>query len=197
MNFELIKKQRPDEIFDAEQFPIVTEEARSFGETGFFDGTGEALTDIVPNATLTTASAGLGLFDGIVGEENIEAQIRDAAVQAQELGIDIADVDAFAKRQSNSFDSVARSFRERAKEEFSPDEAASGYAAQLIFGVGTELTKALMAAPFGSAAPAVYAANAGTQTYQSLRDEGVDKETALDAAFTSALFSSVALKGSV
>lgn len=194
MNFELIKKQRPDEIFDAEQFPIVTEEARSFGETGFFDGTGEALTDIVPNATLTTASAGLGLFDGIVGEENIEAQIRDAAVQAQELGIDIADVDAFAKRQSESFDPVAKALRERARKEFTPDEAASGEAAQLIFGIGTELTKALMAAPFGSAAPIVYAANTGTQTYQSLRDEGVDKETALDAAFVSALGSAVALK---
>lgn len=194
MNFELIKKQRPDETFDAEQFPIATEEARSFGETGFFDGTGEALTDIVPNATLTTASAGLGLFDGIVGEENIEAQIRDAAVQAQELGIDITDVDAFAKRQSESFDPVAKALRERARKEFTPDEAASGQAAQLIFGVGTELTKALMAAPFGSAAPIVYGVNSGTQTYQSLRDEGVDKETALEAAAISAVSSAVALK---
>ena len=194
MNFELIKRQQPEESFDAEQFPVATEEARSLGDPGFFDGTGEALVDIVPNATLTTASAGLGLFDGIIGEENIEAQIRDAAVQAQEMGIDIGNVDTFAKRQSESFESVARSFRDRAKEEFTPDEASSGYAAQLIFGVGTELTKALMAAPFGSAAPAVYAANAGTQTYQSLRDEGVDKETALDAAFTSGLFSAVALK---
>lgn len=194
MNFELIKKQRPDETFDAEQYPIVTEEARSFGETGFFDGTGEALTDIVPNATLTTASAGLGLFDGIVGEENIEAQIRDAAVQAQELGIDITDVDAFAKRQSESFDPVAKALRERARKEFTPDEAASGEAAQLIFGIGTELTKALMAAPFGSAAPIVYGVNSGTQTYQSLRDEGVDKETALEAAAISAVSSAVALR---
>lgn len=51
-----------------------------------------------------------------------------------------------------------------------------------------------MAAPLGAAAPAAYAANTGIHQYQSMMDEGVDKDTALDVAFTTALTSAIGMK---
>ena len=199
MNFELTRRYTPEPI--PKNMPVVSaSDQMEAVEPGFFEGFGSALADIVPNAINTTASSFSAAVDATVGEDSvfgmngIKEQLRNSAVEAQELGIRIEDPDKFAEEQYQGRLASARRFRERAKEEYTPSESAVGTAGQLVFGVGTELTKLAMALPFGSAAPAVYGANAGIQQAQTLMDEGVDEDTARNAGFVTALASTIGVK---
>lgn len=199
MNFELTRRYTPEPI--PKNMPVVSaSDQMEAVEPSFFEGFGSALADIVPNAINTTASSFSAAVDATVGEDSvfgmngIKEQLRNSAVEAQELGIHIEDPDKFAEEQYQGRLASAKRFRERAKEEYAPSESAVGTAGQLVFGVGTELTKLAMALPFGSAAPAVYGANAGIQQAQALMDEGVDEDTARNAGFVTALASTIGVK---
>lgn len=193
MNYELTRRTKPEPI--PENLPLASaSDQMQATEPAWYEGMGEALVDIIPNAVISTTSSAIGAYDGFLGEDAIKAQLRNSAIEAQELGIKIDDIDAFVNRQYKSIDAGSKRLRQLAKEEYTPSDSAVGAAGQLIFGVGTELTKMAMAAPLGAAAPAAYAANTGVYQYQSMMDEGVDKETALDVAFTTALTSAIGMK---
>lgn len=193
MNYELTRRTKPEPI--PENLPLANaSDQMQATEPAWYEGMGEALVDIIPNAVISTTSSAIGAYEGFLGEDAIKAQLRNSAIEAQELGIKIDDIDAFVNRQYKSIDAGSKRLRQLAKEEYTPSDSAVGAAGQLIFGVGTELTKMAMAAPLGAAAPAAYAANTGVYQYQSMMDEGVDKETALDVAFTTALTSAIGMK---
>lgn len=193
MNYELTRRTKPEPI--PENLPLASaSDQMQATEPAWYEGMGEALVDIIPNAVISTTSSAIGAYEGFLGEDAIKAQLRNSAIEAQELGIKIDDIDAFVNRQYKSIDAGSKRLRQLAKEEYTPSDSAVGAAGQLIFGVGTELTKMAMAAPLGAAAPAAYAANTGVYQYQSMMDEGVDKETALDVAFTTALTSAIGMK---
>lgn len=193
MNYELTRRTKPEPI--PENLPLASaSDQMQATEPVWYEGMGEALVDIIPNAVISTTSSAIGAYEGFLGEDAIKAQLRNSAIEAQELGIKIDDIDAFVNRQYKSIDAGSKRLRQLAKEEYTPSDSAVGAAGQLIFGVGTELTKMAMAAPLGAAAPAAYAANTGVYQYQSMMDEGGDKETALDVAFTTALTSAIGMK---
>lgn len=201
MNFELTRRNTPEPVPENQRIVTLSDlNGLKEIQPGFFEGTGEALKDIAPNAALTTASSAFAAYDAVLGEDSlfgmngIKEQLRNSAVEAQELGIQIQDPDKFAEEQYEGRLQSTKRMRERAKEEYTPSEAAVGTAGQMIFGVGSELTKLAMALPFGSAAPAVYGANVGISQAQALMDEGVDEDTARDAGFASALAATIGVK---
>lgn len=193
MNYELTRRTKPEPIPENLLLANASDQMRAT-EPAWYEGMGEALADIIQNAVISTTSSAIGAYEGFLGEDAIKAQLRNSAIEAQELGIKIDDIEAFVDRQYKSLDRGSKRFRQLAKEEYTPSDSAVGAAGQLIFGVGTELTKMAMAAPLGAAAPAAYAANTGIHQYQSMMDEGVDKDTALDVAFTTALTSAIGMK---
>ena len=193
MNLELTRRTKPEQI--PEHLPLVSAADQIQAvEPKWYEGMGEALSDIIPNAALTTASSAYGLYEGVLGEEGVKGHLRASAFFAQQLGVPIDNIDALVEQQYKDLNAGSQRLRQLVREEYTPSDSAVGAAGQLIFGVGTELTKMAMAAPLGAAAPAAYAANTGIHQYQSLLDEGVDKDTALDAAFTTALTSAIGMK---
>lgn len=147
-------------------------------EVGFFDGTKEAIKDILPNAALQVGSALTGMFTG----SGRQATIEQAAAEAQEQGIPIADPKEFARKQTEYMDASAKELRRIAEEEYTPNPEATGVAGQIIHGVGTELTKAMLVAPIAAASPQAaalaYGALHGVETTQRYKDKGVDENTA-------------------
>lgn len=147
-------------------------------EVGFFDGTKEAIKDILPNAALQVGSALTGMFTG----SGRQATIEQAAAEAQEQGIPIADSKEFARKQAEYMDASAKELRRIAEEEYTPNPDATGVAGQIIHGVGTELTKAMLVAPIAAASPQAaalaYGALHGVETTQRYKDKGVDENTA-------------------
>ena len=143
-------------------------------QVGVFDGTWDAMKDILPNAALTTGSAATSVIS--------QAGIESAAIEAQEIGVPIEDPTAFAKEQVERTAAVAKEWRRKAKEDYSPDPETTGVVAQVIHGIGTELTKAGMAAIVTGgnpgAASLLYGAQHGVETAQRYKDQGVDDETA-------------------
>lgn len=193
MNYELTRRTKPEPI--PEHLPLLNAaDQMQAVEPKWYEGMGEALSDIIPNAALTTASSAYGLYEGMLGEEGVKGHLRASAFFAQQLGVPIDNIDAHVEQQYKDLNAGSQRLRQLVREEYTPSDLAVGAAGQLIFGVGTELTKLAMAAPLGAAAPAAYAANTGIHQYQSLLDEGVDKDTALDAAFTTALTSAIGMK---
>lgn len=143
-------------------------------QVGVFDGTWDAMKDILPNAALTTGSAATSVIS--------QAGIESAAIEAQEIGVPIEDPTAFAKEQVERTAAVAKEWRRKAKEDYSPDPETTGVVAQVIHSIGTELTKAGMAAIVTGgnpgAASLLYGAQHGVETAQRYKDQGVDDETA-------------------
>lgn len=143
-------------------------------QVGVFDGTWDAMKDILPNAALTTGSAATAVIS--------PAGIESAAIEAQEIGIPIEDPTAFAKEQVERTAAVAKEWRRKAREDYAPDPETTGDVAQVIHGIGTELTKAGMAAIVTGgnpgAASLLYGAQHGVETAQRYKDQGVDDETA-------------------
>lgn len=147
-------------------------------EVGFWDGTKDAIKDILPNAALHVGSALTGMFTG----SGRRATIEQAAAEAQEQGIPIADPKEFARKQAEYMDASAKELRRIAEEEYTPNPEATGVAGQIIHGVGTELTKAVLVAPIAAASPQAaalaYGAMHGVETTQRYKDKGVDENTA-------------------
>lgn len=147
-------------------------------EVGFWDGTKDAIKDILPNAALHVGSALTGMFTG----SGRQATIEQAAAEAQEQGIPITDPKEFARRQAEYMDASAKELRRIAEEEYTPNPEATGVAGQIIHGVGTELTKAVLVAPIAAASPQAaalaYGAMHGVETTQRYKDKGVDENTA-------------------
>ena len=147
-------------------------------EVGFWDGTKDAIKDILPNAALHVSSALTGMFTG----SGRQATIEQAAAEAQEQGIPITDPKEFARKQAEYMDASAKELRRIAEEEYTPNPEATGVAGQIIHGVGTELTKAVLVAPIAAASPQAaalaYGAMHGVETTQRYKDKGVDENTA-------------------
>lgn len=147
-------------------------------EVGFWDGTKEAIKDILPNAALHVGSALTGMFTG----SGRQATIEQAAAEAHEQGIPITDPKEFARKQAEYMDASAKELRRIAEEEYTPNPEATGVAGQIIHGVGTELTKAVLVAPIAAASPQAaalaYGAMHGVETTQRYKDKGVDENTA-------------------
>lgn len=147
-------------------------------EVGFWDGTKDAIKDILPNAALHVGSALTGMFTG----SGRQATIEQAAAEAQEQGIPITDPKEFARKQAEYMDASAKELRRIAEEEYTPNPEATGVAGQIIHGVGTELTKAVLVAPIAAASPQAaalaYGAMHGVETTQRYKDKGVDENTA-------------------
>jgi hypothetical protein len=147
-------------------------------EVGFWDGTKDAIKDILPNAALHVGSALTGMFTG----SGRQATIEQAAAEAQEQGIPITDTKEFARKQAEYMDASAKELRRIAEEEYTPNPEATGVAGQIIHGVGTELTKAVLVAPIAAASPQAaalaYGAMHGVETTQRYKDKGVDENTA-------------------
>ncbi len=147
-------------------------------EVGFWDGTKDAIKDILPNAALHVGSALTGMFTG----SGRQATIEQATAEAQEQGIPITDPKEFARKQAEYMDASAKELRRIAEEEYTPNPEATGVAGQIIHGVGTELTKAVLVAPIAAASPQAaalaYGAMHGVETTQRYKDKGVDENTA-------------------
>lgn len=147
-------------------------------EVGFWDGTKDAIKDILPNAALHVGSALTGMFTG----SGRQATIEQAAAEAQEQGIPITDPKEFARKQAEYMNASAKELRRIAEEEYTPNPEATGVAGQIIHGVGTELTKAVLVAPIAAASPQAaalaYGAMHGVETTQRYKDKGVDENTA-------------------
>lgn len=143
-------------------------------QVGVFDGTWDAMKDILPNAALTTGAAATSVIS--------PAGIESAAIEAQEIGVPIEDPTAFAKEQTERTAAVAKEWRRKAREDYAPDPETTGVVAQVIHSIGTELTKAGMAAIVTGgnpgAASLLYGAQHGVETAQRYKDQGVDDETA-------------------
>ena len=143
-------------------------------QIGVFDGTLDAMADILPNAALMTGSAATSVIS--------QAGIESAAIEAQEIGVPIEDPTAFAKEQAERTAAVAKEWRRKAKEDYSPDPETTGVVAQVIHGVGTEITKGVMATLVtggnAGAASLLYGAQHGIETAQRYKDQGVDEDTA-------------------
>lgn len=143
-------------------------------KVGVFDGTLDAMADILPNAALMTGSAATSVIS--------QAGIESAAIEAQEIGVPIEDPTAFAKEQAERTAAVAKEWRRKAKEDYSPDPETTGVVAQVIHGVGTEITKGVMATLVtggnAGAASLLYGAQHGIETAQRYKDQGVDENTA-------------------
>ena len=147
-------------------------------EVGFWDGTKDAIKDILPNAALHVGSALTGMFTG----SGRQATIEQAAAEAQEQGIPITDPKEFTRKQAEYMYASAKELRRIAEEEYTPNPEATGVAGQIIHGVGTELTKAVLVAPIAAASPQAaalaYGAMHGVETTQRYKDKGVDENTA-------------------
>lgn len=144
-------------------------------DPGFWTGTGDALKSIFPNVALSGGSALEGTYSGTIGADQIAA----AAAEAKELGIPIKDPQKWAEVQLAYMDQSAKEMRRLARERYTPDPATTGAGAQIIHGVGTELTKATIAAIVTMGNPAlVYGAWHGIEKTQALKDAGVDEDTA-------------------
>ena len=143
-------------------------------KVGVFDGTLDAMADILPNAALMTGSAATSVIS--------QAGIESAAIEAQEIGVPIEDPTTFAKEQAERTAAVAKEWRRKAKEDYSPDPETTGVVAQVIHGVGTEITKGVMATLVtggnAGAASLLYGAQHGIETAQRYKDQGVDENTA-------------------
>lgn len=178
MNFENLVRE--DRIDLPENLPTVKSVVEA-QEVGMWDGAASAMADILPNVALNIGSTVTTGYFGSVGRAQIEA----AAVEAKELGVPIDDPKRFAQDQETRARENAKEWRRLAREEYTPDPNATGIVAQVIHGVGTELGKAAAAtvASLGNPAMAatVYGGMHGVETYNRLRDEGVDEDTALDA----------------
>ena len=139
-------------------------------EVGVFDGTFDALSDILPATGLSIGSAALGAWSSL---EELGRPMRQRLVGE---GRDVA------AEMAKEADDQAAQMRKTIREEYTPDPNATGTAAQMIYGIGTELTKAAVSTVAGmgnpSASALIYGALHGVETTQKYKDQGVDDGTA-------------------
>ena len=146
-------------------------------EPGFFDGMGEASWKGVASGALKSASA----FDTALSSTGM---VRAALNNAQiETGYTFDDLDKRQSEIENRLDQDSKELRRRARDDFGVDPTTMGTAAQIIYGVAETIPKAigysLLAGPAGGSV--LFGADLGISRSQELMDEGVDKNTAINA----------------
>ena len=146
-------------------------------EPGFFDGMGEASWKGVASGALKSASA----LDTVLSSTGM---VRAALNNAQiETGYTFDDLDKRQSEIENRLDQDSKELRRRARDDFGVDPTTMGTAAQIIYGVAETIPKAigysLLAGPAGGSV--LFGADLGISRSQELMDEGVDKNTAINA----------------
>lgn len=149
-------------------------------EPNFFDGMGDTWKAI-PNAVLDTASSAItGLRQ--IPLENFTTQ---------------PEVREWVRRQREEvMPENARRIREIAKQEYELNPQTSGTAAQIVYGLGEMIPKAVLygsvAGPAGGAL--LFGADVGVNRTQTLLDEGVDEQTAINAGMLTFAANAIGLK---
>lgn len=146
-------------------------------EPGFFDGMGEASWKGVASSALKSASA----LDTVLSSTGM---VRAALNNAQiETGYTFDDLDKRQSEIENRLDQDSKELRRRARDDFGVDPTTMGTAAQIIYGVAETIPKAIgysfLAGPAGGSV--LFGADLGISRSQELMDEGVDKNTAINA----------------
>lgn len=146
-------------------------------EPGFFDGMGEASWKGVASGALKSASA----LDTVLSSTGM---VRAALNNAQiETGYTFDDLDKRQSEIENRLDQDSKELRRRARDDFGVDPTTMGTAAQIIYGVAETIPKAIgysvLAGPAGGSV--LFGADLGISRAQELMDEGVDKNTAINA----------------
>lgn len=146
-------------------------------EPGFFDGMGEASWKGVASGALKSASA----LDTVLSSTGM---VRAALNNAQiETGYTFDDLDKRQSEIENRLDQDSKELRRRARDDFGVDPTTMGTAAQIIYGVAETIPKAIgysvLAGPAGGSV--LFGADLGISRSQELMDEGVDKNTAINA----------------
>lgn len=174
--FEPVRKvDAPEELRPETDLPPL-----EMPEPNFFDGRGDTWKAI-PNAVLDTASSAItGLRQ--IPLENFTTQ---------------PEVREWVRRQREEvMPENARRIREIAKQEYELDPQTSGTAAQIVYGLGEMIPKAVLygsvAGPAGGAL--LFSADVGVNRTQTLLDEGVDEQTAINAGMLTFAANAIGLK---
>ena len=174
--FEPVRKvDAPEELRPETELPPL-----EMPEPNFFDGMGDTWKAI-PNAVLDTASSAItGLRQ--IPLENFTTQ---------------PEVREWVRRQREEvMPENARRIREIAKQEYELDPQTSGTAAQIVYGLGEMIPKAVLygsvAGPAGGAL--LFGADVGVNRTQTLLDEGVDEQTAINAGMLTFATNAIGLK---
>lgn len=174
--FEPVRKvESPEELRPETELPPL-----EMPEPNFFDGMGDTWKAI-PNAVLDTASSAItGLRQ--IPLENFTTQ---------------PEVREWVRRQHEEvMPENARRIREIAKQEYELDPQTSGTAAQIVYGLGEMIPKAVLygsvAGPAGGAL--LFGADVGVNRTQTLLDEGVDEQTAINAGMLTFAANAIGLK---
>lgn len=174
--FEPVRKvDAPEELRPETELPPL-----EMPEPNFFDGMGDTWKAI-PNAVLDTASSAItGLRQ--IPLENFTTQ---------------PEVREWVRRQREEvMPENARSIRKLAKQEYELDPQTSGTAAQIVYGLGEMIPKAVLygsvAGPAGGAL--LFGADVGVNRTQTLLDEGVDEQTAINAGMLTFAANAIGLK---
>lgn len=174
--FEPVRKvDAPEELRPESELPPL-----EMPEPNFFDGMGDTWKAI-PNAVLDTASSAItGLRQ--IPLENFTTQ---------------PEVREWVRRQREEvMPENARRIREIAKQEYELDPQTSGTAAQIVYGLGEMIPKAVLygsvAGPAGGAL--LFGADVGVNRTQTLLDEGVDEQTAINAGMLTFAANAIGLK---
>lgn len=146
-------------------------------EPGFFDGMGEASWKGVASGALKSASA---LDTALSSTGMVRAALNNAQI---ETGYTFDNLDKRQSEIENRLDQDSKELRRRARDDFGVDPTTMGTAAQIIYGVAETIPKAigysLLAGPAGGSV--LFGADLGISRSQELMDEGVDKNTAINA----------------
>ena len=174
--FEPVRKvDAPEELRPETDLPPL-----EMPEPNFFDGMGDTWKAI-PNAVLDTASSAItGLRQ--IPLENFTTQ---------------PEVREWVRRQREEvMPENARRIREIAKQEYELNPQTSGTAAQIVYGLGEMIPKAVLygsvAGPAGGAL--LFGADVGVNRTQTLLDEGVDEQTAINAGMLTFAANAIGLK---
>lgn len=174
--FEPVRKvDAPEELRPETELPPL-----EMPEPNLFDGMGDTWKAI-PNAVLDTASSAItGLRQ--IPLENFTTQ---------------PEVREWVRRQREEvMPKNARRIREIAKQEYELDPQTSGTAAQIVYGLGEMIPKAVLygsvAGPAGGAL--LFGADVGVNRTQTLLDEGVDEQTAINAGMLTFAANAIGLK---
>lgn len=144
---------------------------------GFFDGMGEASWKGVASGALKSASA----LDTVLSSTGmVRAALNNAQV---ETGYTFDDLEERTAHVENLLDQDSKALRKRARDEYGVDPTTMGTAAQIVYGVAETIPKAIgysvLAGPAGGSV--LFGADLGISRAQELMDEGVDKNTAINA----------------
>ena len=172
-----LSKEQMDEMDKArESDDYVTPELQK-PAPGFFDGMGEGAWKGIASSALKSASA----LDTVMSSTGmVRAALNNAQV---ETGYTFDDLDLRQSEIENRLDQDSKELRRRAREDYGPDPTTMGTAAQIIYGVAETIPKAIgysvLAGPAGGSV--LFGADLGISRAQELMDEGVDKNTAINA----------------